>query len=79
MINPKMPLIKIQGIKNCAIYYIICKIVWRGTHFEPQEAIFSDTYPYITQFYKNIQDKKITSKIVENHLEEEMIKLSIVK
>lgn len=91
IIIPKVPPIKIQGIKTKLVPFIAQSIKWdgEGTYFEPfmglgvvgfnlepQKAIFSDTNPYIIQFYKDIQDKKITSEIVRNYLEEEAIKLA---
>ena len=47
-----------------------------GFNLEPKRAIFSDTNPYIIQFYKDIQSKKITSETVKKYLENETIKLS---
>ena len=88
--TPKIPPIKIQGIKTKLVPFIAKSIKWNGngTYFEPfmgsgvvgfnlnpNRAIFSDTNPYIIQFYKDIQNKIITSKIVREFLEEEAIKL----
>lgn len=91
IITPKVPPIKIQGIKTKLVPFIAKSIKWdgQGTYFEPfmgsgvvgfnlepKRAIFSDTNPYIIQLYKDIQSKKITSEIVRNYLENEAIKLS---
>lgn len=91
VITPKVPPIKIQGIKTKLVPFIAKSIKWdgKGTYFEPfmgsgvvgfnlepKHAIFSDTNPYIIQFYKDIQSKKITSEIVKKYLENETIKLS---
>lgn len=91
IIIPKVPPIKIQGIKTKLVPFIAESIKWdgKGTYFEPfmgsgvvgfnlepQKAIFSDTNPYIIQFYKDIQDKKITSDGVRKYLEEEASKLA---
>lgn len=91
IIVPKVPPIKIQGIKTKLVPFIAESIKWNGegTYFEPfmgsgvvgfnlepQKAIFSDTNPYIIQFYKDIQDKKITSDSVRKYLEEEASKLA---
>lgn len=88
---PKVPPIKIQGIKTKLIPFIAESIKWdgEGTYFEPfmgsgvvgfnlepKKAIFSDTNPYIIQFYKDIQDKRITSLIVREYLEKEAPKLA---
>ena len=91
IITPKVPPIKIQGIKTKLVPFIAKSIKWdgKGTYFEPfmgsgvvgfnlepEHAIFSDTNPYIIQFYKDIQSKKITSEAVKKYLENETIKLS---
>ena len=47
-----------------------------GFNLEPDKAVFSDTNPYIIQFYQDIQSKKITSEIVRDYLERESIKLA---
>ena len=47
-----------------------------GFNLEPQKAIFSDTNPYLIQFYKDIQSGKITPSIVREYLEKEAIKLA---
>lgn len=88
----KIPPIKIQGIKSKLVPFIMNSISWdgEGTYFEPfmgsgvvgfniapKRAIFSDTNPYLIQFYKDIQDKKITSDIVREYLEMEGEKLSL--
>lgn len=91
IITPKVPPLKIQGIKTKLVPFIAKSIKWdgKGTYFEPfmgsgvvgfnlepKRAVFSDTNPYIIQFYKDIQLKKITSEIVKKYLENETIKLS---
>lgn len=87
----KIPPLKIQGIKSKLVPFILSSIKWdgNGTYYEPfmgsgvvgfniapERAFFSDTNPYIIQFYKDIQSKKITSKIVREYLEIEGRKLS---
>lgn len=91
IITPKVPPIKIQGIKTKLVPFIAESIKWdgNGTYFEPfmgsgvvgfnlepNRAVFSDTNPYIIQFYRDIQSKKITSKIVRDYLESEAPKLA---
>ncbi|EFR92773.1 Dam family site-specific DNA-(adenine-N6)-methyltransferase [Listeria innocua] len=88
---PKVPPIKIQGIKTKLVPFIAQSIMWngKGTYFEPfmgsgvvgfnlepQKAIFSDTNPYLIQFYKDIQSGKITPLIIREYLEKEAMKLS---
>lgn len=87
----KVPPLKIQGIKTKLVPFIAESIKWdgRGIYFEPfmgsgvvgfnlkpDRAIFSDTNPYIIQFYNDIKEKKITSSIVRDYLESEAPKLS---
>ena len=91
IITPKVPPLKIQGIKTKLVPFIAKSIKWdgKGTYFEPfmgsgvvgfnlepERAVFSDTNPYIIQFYKDIKSKKITSETVKKYLENETIKLS---
>ena len=91
IITPKVPPLKIQGIKTKLVPFIAKSIKWdgKGTYFEPfmgsgvvgfnlepERAVFSDTNPYIIQFYKDIKSKKITSEAVRKYLENEAIKLS---
>lgn len=91
IITPKVPPIKIQGIKTKLVPFIAESIKWdgKGVYFEPfmgsgvvgfnlepQRAIFSDTNPYIIQFYKDIQSGKITSEIARDYLESEAIRLA---
>ena len=86
-----IPPIKIQGIKTKLIPSIIKNIdidnqtTWIepffgsgvvGFNVNPQNAIFADSNPHIINFYKAIQDKKITSNIVRRFLEEEGKKLN---
>lgn len=92
IVTPKVPPIKIQGIKTKLVPFIAESIKWDGNgvyfepfmgsgvvgfNLEPQRAIFSDTNPYIIQFYKDIQSRKITSEIVRDYLETEAIKLAL--
>lgn len=87
----KVPPLKIQGIKTKLVPFIVNSISWdgKGTYFEPfmgsgvvgfniepKKAVFSDTNPYIIQFYKDIQSGKINEQIVRGFLEQEAIKLS---
>ncbi len=87
----KVPPIKIQGIKTKLVPFINENINWdgNGTYYEPfvgsgvvgfnlapEKAVFSDTNPHIIQFYKDLQDGTIDSKIVRKYLEEEGEKLS---
>lgn len=92
--KPKVPPIKIQGIKTKLVPFIASSIKWSGcgTYFEPfmgsgvvgfnlepKRAVFSDTNPHIINFYKDIQDKKITGDIVRAFLESEGKKLEACK
>lgn len=87
----KVPPLKIQGIKTKLVPFIAESIKWngKGTYFEPfmgsgvvgfnlepEKAIFSDTNPFIIQFYNDIKERKITSTIVRDYLEEEAPKLA---
>ena len=87
----KVPPLKIQGIKTKLVPFIAESIKWdgKGTYFEPfmgsgvvgfnlapSKAIFSDTNPYIIQFYNDIKSKKLTSVVVRDYLENEAIKLA---
>ncbi len=80
----KVPPIKIQGIKTKLVPFIAQSISWdgNGTYYEPfmgsgvvglnlapQKAVFSDTNPYIIQFYQEVQSGKITGPIVREYLE----------
>lgn len=84
--NIKVPPLKIQGIKTKLVPWIASNISWdgNGCYFEPfmgsgvvgfnlqpQKAIFSDINPHIIQFYKDIQNKKLTPAIVKEYLEQE--------
>lgn len=86
----KVPPIKIQGIKTKLVPFINEYIDWNGSgvyyepflgsgvvgfNLAPEKAVFSDTNPFIIQFYKDIQSGKITSEIVRNYLEVEGEKL----
>lgn len=89
--KPKVPPIKIQGVKTKLVPFITESVQWdgNGTYFEPfmgsgvvgfniapQRAIFSDTNPYIIQFYSELQSGKINSFMIREFLEEEAIKLA---
>lgn len=91
ILTPKVPPLKIQGIKTKLLPFIASSIKWdgNGIYFEPfmgsgvvgfnlapENAIFSDTNPYIIQFYKDIQNNTITPSIVRDFLENESIKLA---
>lgn len=86
----KIPPIKIQGIKSKLMPFISENIYWdeNGTYWEPflgsgvvgfnlspKKAVFSDTNPYIIDFYKSIQDGRINSTVVREYLEKETIEL----
>lgn len=87
----KVPPLKIQGIKTKLVPFIAESIKWNGKgvyfepfmgsgvvgfNLEPDKAVFSDTNPYIIQFYNDIKEKKITSGIVREYLESEAPKLA---
>ncbi|EGP4912651.1 DNA adenine methylase [Enterococcus faecium] len=91
ILKVKVPPLKIQGIKTKLVPFIAESVIWdgKGTYFEPfmgsgvvgfnlapQKAVFSDTNPYIIQFYQDIQSGKVTSKLVRAYLEEEAPKLA---
>ncbi len=86
-----VPPLKIQGIKTKLVPLIKNTVmlhrdsVWIepfmgsgvvGFNVAPSRAIFSDTNPHIINFYKQIQNGKITPYIVRCFLEEEGGKLS---
>lgn len=85
-----VPPIKIQGIKTKLVPLIKEHIVidndtfWVepfmgsgvvGFNIVPSKAIFADTNPHIINFYKAIQDKRITSVDIRKYLETEGKKL----
>ncbi len=89
--KPKVPPLKIQGIKTKLVSFIAQSVKWngKGVYFEPfmgsgvvgfnlkpDKAIFSDTNPHIIKFYNDIKNKKITSLIVRDFLEKEATKLA---
>ena len=86
-----IPPLKIQGIKTKLVPFIAESIQWNGegVYFEPfmgsgvvgfnlnpAKAIFSDTNPFIIQFYNDIKNKQIDSKIIRDYLEIESSKLA---
>lgn len=87
-----VPPLKIQGIKTKLIPFIKSNILWdnrKGTWYEPfmgsgvvafnmlpRKAVLGDINPYIIQFYKDLQSKKITPNIIRDYLEEEGPKLA---
>ena len=85
-----VPPLKIQGIKTKLVPVIKDAImldsdtVWVepfmgsgvvGFNVAPQNAIFSDTNPYIIQFYNDLKTGYITSALVRTFLENEGVKL----
>lgn len=87
----KVPPIKIQGIKTKLLPFIASSVSWdgRGTYYEPfmgsgvvgfnlapRSAVFSDTNPYIIEFYSSIQRGELTSPMVRDFLEREAPKLA---
>lgn len=87
----KVPPIKIQGIKTKLVPFIMDSVSWDGdgTYYEPfmgsgvvgfniapQKAIFSDTNPYLIQFYDDVKHGRVTSSLVREYLEMESIKLA---
>ncbi len=86
----KVPPLKIQGIKTKLVPFIASSITWdgKGTYYEPfmgsgvvgfnlapKKAVFSDTNPYIINFYNDIKNGNITAEIVREYLEREGKKL----
>lgn len=80
-----VPPIKIQGIKTKIVPMIRDNVilsentVWIepfmgsgvvGFNTAPKTAIFADTNPYIIEFYNQVKNKKITSGIIRDFLEE---------
>lgn len=85
-----VPPIKCQGIKTKLIKFIAGSISWDGKgiwiepflgsgvvlfNIQPQKAIVSDSNKHIIQIYSDIQNRKITSSIVKDFLEENSMKL----
>lgn len=81
-----VPPIKIQGIKTKLVPLIRQNVVMNdhsvwfepfmgsgvvGFNIKPQRAVFSDTNPYIIQFYNQIKEGVITSDLVRSFLERE--------
>lgn len=81
-----VPPIKIQGIKTKIVPTIKANVALNkntkwvepfmgsgvvGFNIAPKNAIFADTNPHIIDFYGQIKDKKITSYIVREFLEQE--------
>lgn len=87
-----VPPIKIQGIKTKLLPFIMESIEWNGDgvwfepfmgsgvvgfNVEPSKALFTDTNPYIIEFYRALQENKITPQLVRKYLEEEGQKLAL--
>lgn len=87
-----VPPLKIQGIKSKLVPFIRKNVVlnkdsiWYepfmgsgvvGFNIAPDCAVFSDTNPYIIDFYNKIKDGTITSDIVRKFLEYEGKKLEV--
>lgn len=87
-----VPPIKIQGIKTKLLPFIMESIKWNGQgtwfepfmgsgvvgfNIEPKRAVFTDSNPYIIEFYKSLQENKINAQIVREFLEQEGYKLSL--
>lgn len=85
------PPIKIQGIKTKLLPFITSSIKWNGNgtwyepfmgsgvvgfNIQPKYAVFSDTNPYLIDFYKDIQNHKITPQKVRSFLAVEGSKLA---
>lgn len=84
-----VPPIKCQGIKTKLVDWISVKIphkfnVWYepfmgsgvvGFNINPSKAVFSDTNPYVIQFYNDIKNNKITAEKVRTFLTTESDKL----
>lgn len=81
-----VPPIKIQGIKTKIVPMIKSNVflnrdtIWIepfmgsgvvGFNVASSKAIFADTNPHIIEFYNQIKEKKITSYLVRNFLEQE--------
>lgn len=88
--KPKVPPLKIQGIKTKLIPFILENIKWdgNGTYIEPfmgsgsvgfniapDKAIFNDINPHIIELYNSIKDGNIEHKIIKDYLEAEGAKL----
>lgn len=86
----KIPPIKCQGIKSKLINFITSNVSWNDNgcwiepflgsgvvlfNVNPERAIVSDKNPHLINFYKSIQEKKITPSIVRAFLESEGEKL----
>ena len=87
----QVPPIKCQGIKTKLVSFIKEHVEWDGKgmwiepflgsgvvgfNVRPKRAIFSDTNPYIIDFYKGINTKKITPATVKGYLVSEGSKLA---
>lgn len=85
-----VPPIKSQGIKTKLVEFIdnningiqygrwiepFCGTGCVAFNIKPNKALLCDSNPHLINFYKAIQDKKITSTIVRKHLSEEGKKL----
>lgn len=85
-----VPPIKSQGIKTKLVDWIISNIEgvkydrwvepFMGTgvvafNVKPKNALLCDSNPHLINFYKSLQEKKITNSIVKKHLTDEGKKL----
>jgi DNA adenine methylase len=81
-----IPPFKIQGIKSKLVTLIKSSInigkstLWIepfmgsgvvGLNIAPQKAIFSDLNPHIINFYNQLKNKTITTKVIKDYLEEQ--------
>ena len=84
--TPKVPPIKIQGIKTKLVPFILGSIRWDGQgrwvepflgsgavlfNAEPERALVADTNEHIIRLYRSIQTGRVTAHAVERHLSSE--------
>jgi DNA adenine methylase len=89
-IKVKVPPLKIQGIKTKLVPFILESIKWNGEgkwiepflgsgvvlfNVKPKRALVSDNNIHIINLYKEIQDGKITPKLLKEFLQTEGAKL----
>ena len=82
----KVPPIKIQGIKTKLVEWVKKSVQWNqkgvwiepfmgsgvvGFNVNPKNAIFSDSNPYIIEFYNKLNSGDITPEIIKLYLENE--------